>query len=420
MIREIIESLKRRKVYSILVTFLVSCFLITIFFVVQTLQVYFEKGSMIEPFGDLDVYGLFDTLETDEEYQAFLNESEALERIKKYYTKLNENFDDQYLYVFQQPIEIENIIDEIYLEGYEEGRAEQYINSGSPYPIKTVQLNEQALNMFPLEIKEGEMLTSRDFQYQRNGQIPVLLGSRYKQQFEIGDLIKGSYIFKDFKFMVKGFLKQNSFVERPGFSEINLERSVIMPAIEFDEPKSLEDKKFQLRHYMQLINGAIYTINDRSIVEKQLQDTKEMSGFTHSTILGDSTNALGKYFSALEQHINWLILFAIILFFVSVGGTATFIFKKVKESSKNIIIHLISGGEMRHVSQIIYGELMILIMIPTVIITFIISTIIPNLPLLYPIVIIIAGLMVTIFSVIPLYILIRRTPISQWLKRGGE
>lgn len=420
MIREIIESLKRRKVYSILVTFLVSCFLITIFFVVQTLQVYFEKGSMIEPFGDLDVYGLFDTLETDEEYQAFLNESEALERIKKYYTKLNENFDDQYLYVFQQPIEIENIIDEIYLEGYEEGRAEQYINSGSPYPIKTVQLNEQALNMFPLEIKEGEMLTSRDFQYQRNGQIPVLLGSRYKQQFEIGDLIKGSYIFKDFKFMVKGFLKQNSFVERPGFSEINLERSVIMPAIEFDEPKSLEDKKFQLRHYMQLINGAIYTTNDRSIVEKQLQDTKEMSGFTHSTILGDSTNALGKYFSALEQHINWLILFAIILFFVSVGGTATFIFKKVKESSKNIIIHLISGGEMRHVSQIIYGELMILIMIPTVIITFIISTIIPNLPLLYPIVIIIAGLMVTIFSVIPLYILIRRTPISQWLKRGGE
>ena len=29
------------------------------------------------------------------------------------------------LYVFQQPIEIESIIDEVYLEGYEEGRGEE-------------------------------------------------------------------------------------------------------------------------------------------------------------------------------------------------------------------------------------------------------------------------------------------------------
>ena len=44
-----------------------------------------------------------------------------------------------------------------------------------------------------------------------------------------------------------------------------------MPAMEFEDPKSLDDEEFQLRHYMQLINGAIYSENDRSNVEQQLQ-----------------------------------------------------------------------------------------------------------------------------------------------------
>ena len=44
MIGEIIENIKRRKLYSFLVIFLVSCFLVTMFLVGQTFQVFLEKG----------------------------------------------------------------------------------------------------------------------------------------------------------------------------------------------------------------------------------------------------------------------------------------------------------------------------------------------------------------------------------------
>src|SRR5690606_23511979 len=108
----------------------------------------------------------------------------------------------------------------VYLEGYEEGRGEERKSYGSPYPVKTVQLNELAINMFPLEIADGEAFVSKDFQYEENDEIPVLLGFDYNQHFNVGDSIKGSYIFKEFNFIVKGFLKPYSFVERPQFSEI--------------------------------------------------------------------------------------------------------------------------------------------------------------------------------------------------------
>ncbi|MEI3614839.1 hypothetical protein [Pseudogracilibacillus sp. SO30301A] len=420
MIGEIIENIKRRKLYSILVIFFVSCFLVTMFLIGQIFQVFLERESMIESFEGLEVYPIMDTLDNDEEFQTFLNEPGALEKVKAFYNQLNENIEDDYLYVFQQPVEVESIIDEVYLEGYEEGRGEERKSYGSPYPVKTVQMNGLALNMFPLEIADGESFISEDFQYKENGEIPVLLGSEYSQYFDVGDSIKGSYIFKEFNFIVKGFLKPYSFVERPQFPEINLERSIVMPAMEFEDPKSLDDEEFQLRHYMQLINGAIYSENDRSNVDQQLQYAREVSGFSHSTLLGESTTTLGAYFDALAQHKNWLIFFAVVLFLVCVGGTSMVMVKKTKENSKNIMIHLISGGTIQQISRIIYGEVTVLVLIPTSIITFIILVFMPQLPLMYPLIIFITGVIVITVTVLQIHILIRRTPTSQWLKRGEE
>ena len=57
--------------------------------------------------------------------------------------------------------------------------------------------------------------------------------------------------------------------------------------------------------------------------------------------------------------------------------------KKIKENSKNIMIHLISGGTMQQISRIIYGEVTVLVLIPTSIITLIL-VFMPQLPLMYP------------------------------------
>jgi|GEM_PF-4921415 len=415
MIREIWESIQRRKLYSILIILLVSVFLVTVFLVVQTMMIFLERESTIESFKDLNVYKMVDTLESDEEFQSFLQEPGALERVKDYYTQLNESLDELYLYVFQQPVEVENIADDIYLEGYDEGEAEEVKNYGSPYPVKTVQINEQALDMFQMDTSKGNSLSSDDFTYQEGDDVPVLLGADYQQQFDVGDSFKASYIFKDFDFVVKGFLKERSFVERPQFPEINLERTIVMPAMEF---QGSEDEKFQLRHYMQLINGAVYSKQDRDTVDQELQQIQKKTDFTHSSLLGESTTSMGTYFDALEQHKEWLIVFATILFLVCVGGTSMMISKKVKESSKNIMIHLISGGTMRQISKIIYGEIVLLILIPTLLFTLSILIFMPQLPLLYPLIVFMAGLIVMITSIIPIYTLIKKTPISQWLKRG--
>jgi hypothetical protein len=389
------------------------------FIVIQTLQVFLAKESIIDTFEDSEAYSIIDTLEV-EEYDNFKNEPRSLEIVKTFYKELNENIDDKYLYVFQQPIEVENIIDDIYLVGYEEGSSDVHKNHDGPYPIKTVQLNEKALNSFPLQIVDGQSFVSRDFQYQENGEIPILLGSDYSQYFNVGDSLKGSYIFIEFNFIIKGFLDQNAFVEDLGYPEVNLERSIVMPAIEFDDPKSSEDEEFQFRHYMQLINGAIYSTSDKESVNRQLENAMKISGFSHAVILGDSSTTLGKYFDALAQHKNGLIFFAVVLFLFCIGVSSIFMTKKMKESSKNVIIHLISGGTLHQISRIIYGEVIILILIPTVIVTLAVLLFMPYLPLLYPMTIFMTGFIVIFFAIIPIYIVIRRTPVSEWLKRGEE
>src|SRR5699024_11744760 len=109
------------------------------------MMIFLERESTIESFKDLNVYKMVDTLESDEEFQSFLQEPGALERVKDYYTQLNESLDELYLYVFQQPVEVENIADDIYLEGYEDRKSTRLHSShgSSSYAVFCLQRNSR-------------------------------------------------------------------------------------------------------------------------------------------------------------------------------------------------------------------------------------------------------------------------------------
>lgn len=417
ILSEVSESLRRKKMMTFFLMLGILVFLLSVILIIISYVHLQEKESSVSSFKGLHVYRISDSLYEDSEFKAYLDEPEALDRLKHYYTYLEENLNETFIHVSQQPLFIPTDqieIDESFLEGYEEGNPRPIYND--EYTVKTVTLNEQALNLFPIQVMEGETLTSEDFDHSNApGQIPVLLGAAYSEYFEVGDHIKADYLFQEFELEVKGFLKENQFVSSPSEPEVFLDRNIVIPAQQFAEPNSEEEEGFQERHYFNLIWGAIYSESERDAVEAALEEAKAASRFPHAIMMGSPTTPLGQLFEAIAESIYWLLFIATVLFIVCIFGISMMVRKKIQDNYKNMMIHLISGGSMRQLFLYSVAEIAVLVGLPTILLVLVIMGF--NVPLLVLMVIFLCALALMILAIIPLYLHFRRLPVSRLLKR---
>ena len=63
--------------------------------------------------------------------------------------------------------------------------------------IKALQINNIAFEYYGLKVKKGKTFNWEEISYE-NQTLPVVLGSNYEGIYDIGDIIIGSYLIKDF------------------------------------------------------------------------------------------------------------------------------------------------------------------------------------------------------------------------------
>lgn len=423
IVREVKESMQRKKGLTFLMMFGITVFLAIAIVLLHTYLSIQEKKASVASFEGLNVYQLSDTLVEEVDWQSYLNEPGALEQVKQFYTYLEEDLQEKYIYIFTQPIHVQHTepVNEQFLEGYEEGRPSS-ITKGedgkSYHTVKAVQVNKQAFDLFPITVNKGTSFGQDDFfnDHDRNI-IPILLGLDYEDVYEVGDEIEAHYLFKNYKLKVKGFIDAQSFVSSPNEPEIYLDRYIVMPVQQFGKPTTEEDTDFQEKHYFQIINGAIYSAKERDTIEAKLEKAKAFAQFPHMHIIGSPITMLGHVFTAIEESIHWLLMISVILFITSALSIPMVMRGKIRNNYKNMMIHLISGGTIRQLFRYVFIEVIVLVGIPAAFILLLLFGVFQTVLPLHTLLIVGCAVSIVILSVVPIYIQFRRLPITSLLKR---
>lgn len=129
-------------------------------------------------------------------------------------------------------------------------------------PLKSIWLGESVFKRFDNSIEKGRNLQKSDFKLESpNEPISVVLGSAYKDIYEIGDIFSLELIFNVMDFQVVGFYKTGtSFSMDVGaLHDVDLDHTIVMPHFIPEYEAVGEDATFQHAFLIaELMSGYIH------------------------------------------------------------------------------------------------------------------------------------------------------------------
>ncbi|RKJ44800.1 hypothetical protein D7X98_10305 [bacterium 1XD8-76] len=152
--------------------------------------------------------------------------------------------------------------------------------------IKSVQMNRKTFEFYKMDIEDGTEIDWESIAYKDNVEIPVLLGTDYRDTYKSGDVITGNLYGKEFEFAVAGFLKENSCIYYKTASEFCLDQYIVIPYLVKlweVEPKNFE---FEGILYFAMINCDLITDAGHEAFIEEVKRISDKTGFTEFSIIG--------------------------------------------------------------------------------------------------------------------------------------
>lgn len=421
ILREVVESINRRKCFSALICIQITILFFTSSVLFLTYTKIETKSSRLKPLNELKLYQLSDDLVPHSKMVKFFKEPDSLNRLKTFYQNLEHKLGERYIYLFDQPIEVpsnKKKWEKKFLNGYEDDVPIDLFE-GPYYPFKAVQINKQGFENFSIPVNKGTPFVEEDYFYDNTGVIPVLMGAEYKPFYQIGDEITARYLFKDVKLVIKGFIAPDTLVFNPVYPELYLDRYIVMPAQQFSEgPRNKEELSFQQGHYLNLVNGTILSDDSPYVVRSKLEHIKTISDFTDTQLIGANGPSLDIIFSAINVNVRLLSIIACALLIVSIFTLSILMTTKMQDNLKNISIHLISGATLKQLFSYYLAEIIFMLGLPGLITTLLYGKLINVSFGIYTLLIGILIALIILISAIPIYLQFRKLEISSLLKRS--
>ncbi len=417
---EVRESLLKKKFFTLLIFFQATI----LFTLLAVLFLHFNNvdtktESYYAQYDGKSIYQLSDNLINEKE-EEFFSSGDSLEILKSFYNQLKESENFIYLYTFDQPIGVSSFKgNELFQEGYEDGMVvPPYDVDGKQFEtVKSIQANEAALGTFNLKVQKGTNFQNEDFTYSDGDTVPIILGAGYESLYQVGDELDIEYLFKQMKAEVVGILERNTILPIRDNMEFYTDNYIILPSFSVEYTPKIEDEEiFQRWHYLQLINGQLFTDKDNLQVRKAIDDISEETGFYDLTVIG--ANDLGIEFmrTMLNQNINLLVMFVSVLFFFCIASICTLFTIKWNINIKKYAVHFISGANINDIVSYMFTEISFILFI-SISLSFWILTFVGTMPALYYYAILAAGLVLVTLGLLPLYVRLKKLNIANMLKR---
>lgn len=302
-----------------------------------------------------------ETLPDLEFYSYMDNTSKLFQQLQAFQKELREEDCFSYIIQSEQCLEVTKPeIEDIFLEYYEEGEAEYSVieyEGKSVYVPKTLQVSEKFFEAYSIQADEGKLFSKKDYQYNQNQTVPIILGSAYKDFFKLGDTIEAYYLGPHLKFQVIGFLDASSFYFRWNSDElISCERYIIMPAF-----KNLPDNKFGKRALLQYCTAYIESEKSYDQIYKKIQTLKENYQMPDEIFSMQnrnqeySQNNIFQTYSAMTSAVSKYFNTIIGIMIVCIGIILTIVLTNmIQEENYNFGIYIMCGMEQRKLASLIF------------------------------------------------------------------
>lgn len=422
IIGEVTESLGQRKTFTLFIVLQLTLF----YFAATALLLHYvqigEKSEPVESLKTMTDYQLSDSLLEDGDLKRFMRSPVFLESMKRFYRLLDEDEVVDYVYLFNQSMAIipTGKWDEKFLYGYENGRTGKSfsINDKGPfYAVKAVQMNRQAFDSYAIQTVEGEAFVPNDYINREGEAIPVLLGAEYEDIYRPGDRITANYLMKDFELVVKGFLQPDTMVYNTQFPELYLDRYIVMPAQSFAAPGNDEELSFQQKHYLQLVNGHIFSTQNEFAIRSKVEELKNISGFRETGLIGAGKLPLHFMASALQINKQWLAVVAVVIFVVTIITISLLMITKLQDRLRSLSVHLLCGASLSQLFSYFLAELLVIVGTPGLLAALVYKWTIDAAFGPYALMVASCTIALTVLSGAPVYFALKRMGISTWLRR---
>jgi len=307
---------------------------------------YYFTGECLS---DVDFYNFTDDSNSD--YQKLLNFLQLLDNETSF----------TFMSLFDQAIEICDIkIPDEFLYSYDYGKPEDSVymyNGKTRYFTKALQVSDAFFGEMNVSVAEGRGFAEEDYIYDKNKNIPVLLGSAYKGILEIGDVFSGRHFSNDEDtFEVIGFVAENSFfLDNSTRDFTSCEHYVILPSMHSITCVPSGDEKGTL---LQQLNGVIAVKNGYEEANERFHELLDEAGigrlevFINNPDYNYSINDRIKEYSSMTKEVEeqfhiiliMLIIFTVISLSVSICGF-------IREQHYTYGVCLLCGASYIHIAK---------------------------------------------------------------------
>jgi putative ABC transport system permease protein len=243
--------------------------------------------------------------------------------------------------------------------------------------VNSLILNYDYNKLFPLLVDSGRYFEAKDFNLDyAKDTLPVLLGSKFKKYFSLGDetqIMYGSKIITTIK--VIGFLKDDQYYIGNDSSMEGikyLSNYIIIPKFKMAKELSTNDDTLyaDYRFYLSSnLYGSTLVINNQNLTNKQ-NILNDLNKRLQEIGLSVKCAPLSEEFEnsvALYKNIRNIFtgLFIIIFVFCTIGIVSNFLYT-ISRKNKEFAVHLLSGASNKDIAIRILLEVSMLITLSTI------------------------------------------------------
>lgn len=364
LFHESLHCFKSTKIISLLIIFVVS---ISCFLSIFSFGIYQELKKDVADFSvqniETQYYRLGDNFYN--EYEQNLKASENyVAKLKNLYYSLTNATEFKYYEIYNNTVSLMNYIpNNKFLESYSSGDYETSIirvdESLTVFQVNGIYLGNNVFQDFNLSLQDGDYFKKEHYNLENSllsGEIPVILGSEYKEFYKIGDYIDACvFPVDEVKLKVIGFLETNSYVNiGNGYVKL-LDRYIILPSFDFNTYQTGEEYTSIYRSlYYVKTDGVIACNCDANTIQKVINNIcSDLDIFPYYYVIGATNQP--SYFLGLDMETMLVILKTMVIFIISFSIIIVTIFNliTVKRNIKYYSILLVNGFTYNNIKGLI-------------------------------------------------------------------
>ena len=193
-------------------------------------------------------------------------------------------------------------------------------------------------------------------------EIPVILGSDYRQYYKLNDQLELHYYYEKFVGRVVGFAKENSFIFTNHDPQQVLNRYILLPSMSLSEQpskllqKTEVDEIFFRALLLSNMGGYLMTNLNALEVRKEVADIGKVTNFTNYQIIGANSLSVNLLYKMVDANQTLIFTISGVVFIFILCAFYLFVKSFIKRQFDTYLVFIMSGVTNNKIKKTIQFE----------------------------------------------------------------